>query len=162
MGHDANCFLTLLRVPSNYTCQLEWRGVYGRSKSLFHRSGLFVLLLSVLHSGHQVRHRHSKTESSFSGWSYFLSENGAVLFNKTVSFTLRVPLSFYYNLGQLEVYSMHVTQFSEIRRTLKTVGCKYKEKSLESRWSPVAEKTKLKHHKKLLSSYLMWEYSVNF
>lgn len=34
MGHDANCFLTLLRVPSNYTRQLEWRGVCGRSESL--------------------------------------------------------------------------------------------------------------------------------
>lgn len=68
MGHDANCFLTLLRVPSNYARQLEWRGVCGRSESLSHWSLLCALLLSLLHTGHWVRYRQwSRSPSLFFG-----------------------------------------------------------------------------------------------
>lgn len=63
-GLDANCFLTLLRVPSNYARQLEWRGAHGRSETLSHWSLLCALLLSLLHTGHWVRYRQSKTDLS--------------------------------------------------------------------------------------------------
>lgn len=61
MGHDANCFLTLLQRPSNYTRQLEWRGVYRRSESLFHWSLLCAFFLSLLNARHWVRYSLSKT-----------------------------------------------------------------------------------------------------